>query len=216
MTRNRFQTTAMTLIVLVLFSQAAIAGKKLDYSETEKQFLDTVELIITAKEKKAFRKAESHATRAQLIEHFWRLRDPDLSTAVNEFEEAYKARLAYAEEHFDHRDGRIDSFTMYHLYVLLGEPDTRHLTLDPQIVGTHRHRARAFANQPPELWEYRNVGYGYNRTTLKVQFISTSAFGDYVALTDNQFTEHFLNTLKERFIVNPDIETITIVNQAGT
>ncbi len=198
-------------VLLALLVPSVAAAPRLPYNDAEKAWLEQVAPIITAKERRAFRqKMTTHEARAQYIEIFWAKRDPDLGTPVNEFKEAYLERLAYAEANFDKHDARIPSLSMYQLYLMLGEPDRKSYWLDPVMFSTSTFRYRGYRTHPPELWEYKDPGYGFARNTLKVQFIATSSFGDYVAYTDSYYTEHFLDNLKHKLIVNPEIEVLPV------
>ncbi len=59
-----------------------------------------VAYIITAEEKKAYNDLKTDQERENFIENFWRRRDPDPDTEVNEFREEYYERIAYANEYF--------------------------------------------------------------------------------------------------------------------
>src|SRR5919198_1048519 len=61
---------------------------------------EDVAYIITPDEKKAWNKLQTDEEREQFIEAFWRRRDPDPDTDVNEYLEEHYERVAYANEHF--------------------------------------------------------------------------------------------------------------------
>jgi len=215
MMRRILKAPAARVLLTLIVTTALHAGQRLPLSDDERQWLADVAPIMTVAERRTFKqKMTTHEARADFIALFWAKRDPDTTTRVNEFEEAYWDRLAYAREHFDENDARIPSMSMFQLYVLLGEPDTKHYRLDHVMFSTSRRFfRRAYAYHPPELWTYEEPGYGFARTELKVQFIATSSFGDYVALTDSFYTEHYLDTLKKKFIVNPEAELIPVTGK---
>jgi len=193
-----------TLPLIFLLCFHGLASDRLPLNEVEEAWLDDVSVIITAKERRTFKKQLStHEQRAEFIELFWLKRDPDLATARNEFKDDYLNRLEEAQQYEAFRGGRLNAMTMQELFLLLGKPDRRYMGLDPTIVGVRLPRIRGTYPQP-ESWEYQDVGYGYPSASLKVQFISTSPFGDYVAFADLR-TERFLETLKQRLIVNSEI-----------
>src|ERR1700749_4470639 len=61
---------------------------------------EDVTYIITDDEKKAWKKLATDEEREQFIEQFWRRRDPDPDTEVNEYLEEHYERVAYANQHF--------------------------------------------------------------------------------------------------------------------
>src|SRR5438445_9748730 len=72
--------------------------------ELKKAYKDWLEkdvaYIITDEERKAFKKLQTDDERERFIEEFWRRRDPDPDTDVNEYREEYYERIAYANEHY--------------------------------------------------------------------------------------------------------------------
>ncbi|MDJ0841942.1 MAG: GWxTD domain-containing protein [Acidobacteriota bacterium] len=197
--------TVWTMMVALMAAPVATAGNKLPLNDSEKEWLESVSYIITHQEQKAFRKKmKTHAEREAYIEYFWARRDTNPATEVNEFKEAYLERLKNADKYLTYRNSRWNYLSMKELYMLLGKPDRRQLGTDFTIMGTNRIPLR-YSLAPPEVWEYRDVGYGFRKNTLKVQFLATSSFGDYIAITD-PITERFLESLKAKLIVNPDPE----------
>src|SRR5262245_33957807 len=61
---------------------------------------EDVSPIITDEERKIFNSLRTDDEREQFIEGFWRRRDPDPDTDVNEYREEHYQRIAYANEHF--------------------------------------------------------------------------------------------------------------------
>ena len=62
----------------------------------------------------------------QFIEQFWRRRDPDMRTAINEYKEEHYRRIAYANDHFFSAKAgwRTDRGRTY---ILWGPPDDREM-----------------------------------------------------------------------------------------
>jgi len=203
--------TCKALIALAVFlmSSAISASSQLPLNQAEKDWLKIVQAIITPGEKTAFKKNHhTHMDRLTFIEAFWLKRDPNLATEANEFKDNYLTRYQEVQEdRVAYDNGHFNAFTMEDLYLLLGEPDRRYLGLDHRIMGYHsdyRKYTRTL-RRSPEVWEYKNPGYGYPNRTLVVQFIATSSKGDYVALCDTA-TDRFFDNLKQKFIVNPQSE----------
>lgn len=191
------------LLAVLLMASPVLAGKKLKLNEKEKEFLHMVDYLITNQERKEFNSKTTHYERDQYIELFWAKRDSDLTDNVNTFRTEWLARFDYAKAHFKDYEFRQTSMNQTELFLLLGPPKQKSFMVDISLVGAgYRNR---YLRYPPELWTYDNPGFDFKRRQLKVQFVPTSAFGEYVALTD-QMTEHFLRNLKYRLLVNPELE----------
>ncbi|MFQ5930325.1 MAG: GWxTD domain-containing protein [Acidobacteriota bacterium] len=72
--------------------------EKLDHFE--KWLTEDVVYIITQEEREVFEGLTTPEEKERFIEQFWRRRDPDPSTSVNEFKEEHYRRISYANEHF--------------------------------------------------------------------------------------------------------------------
>ena len=66
----------------------------------DKWLNDTVVHIIAHDERAVFEKLTSPEEKENFIEQFWRRRDPDPRTMINEFKEEHYRRIAYADDHF--------------------------------------------------------------------------------------------------------------------
>ena len=105
------------LFALLLPSQPATASY-------DKWLNEDVAYIISSQEKKEFRELETDAERDRFIQEFWKRRDPDPSTALNEYREEHYARIQYANEHFDN-EGRPGWKTERgRVYIIHGPPDS--------------------------------------------------------------------------------------------
>ncbi len=92
--------------------------------EPYQKWLDEeVRYIISSREKDEFQQLETDALRDAFIERFWRRRDPDLATDINEFRDEHFRRIAYASERFD-KEGRPGWRTQRgRVYIIHGPPD---------------------------------------------------------------------------------------------
>ncbi len=102
-----------------------------------------VPYIISDREKDGFLDLESAEERRAFVEAFWRRRDPDLLTPVNEFREEHHRRIEYANEHLG-REAAVPGWMTDRgrMYVVLGEPrDREEFTSVPYLY-------------PAELWFY--------------------------------------------------------------
>src|SRR6185503_16286939 len=72
------------------------AAKIAQLAPKYQQWLDTVDLLISDAERKAFLDLEEDYQRDAFIEKFWRSRDPYPNTARNELKDKWEARLEEA------------------------------------------------------------------------------------------------------------------------
>src|ERR671931_2274221 len=138
---------------------------------------EDVAYIITPDEKKAWNKLQTDEEREQFIEAFWRRRDPDPDTDVNEYLEEYYERIAYANEHFASGipgwktdRGRI--------YIMYGKPDE----LESHPAGGSYERepyegGGQTSTYPFERWFYRYIeGVG---SGIEIEFVDPTGSGEY-------------------------------------
>jgi len=123
--------TALGLLVLLLFAaalapavaaQSAKPSKKL--SKPHAEFLDKVSYIITKQERKIFRELPESG-RDDFVAEFWKRRDPDPDTALNEYRLEYEDRVAKSALMFS-GEGRPGWRTdRGRIYILFGPPSER-------------------------------------------------------------------------------------------
>ncbi|HXK58850.1 MAG TPA: GWxTD domain-containing protein [Acidobacteriota bacterium] len=123
----------------------------------QKWLKEDVVYIITAEESAVFRKLTTDEEREQFIEQFWRRRDPDPSTAINEFKEEHYRRIAYANENF-HCGLQGWVTDRGRIYITFGPPDSieRQAEGSPYIrpLSEGGGRTTTFAF---EKWFYRHI-----------------------------------------------------------
>ncbi len=143
---------------------------------------EDVVYIITPEERSVFEKLATPEEKDQFIEQFWRRRDPDPTTAVNEFKEEHYRRIAYANEHFHAGKAgwRTDRGM---IYIRFGKPTgieqhpeggtyERKMTEGGGITYTH----------PFEVWFYNHIdGVGDG---IEIEFVDTTHTNDYRITTD--------------------------------
>lgn len=158
--------------------------------------------IITPEEKQIFQNLTTTEEKEQFIEQFWHRRDPDLTTAANEFKEEHYRRIAYAVERFSSGApgwktdrGRI--------YIMHGPPDH----IDPHPSGGTYERSiyeggGFTATYPFEVWRYRHIeGIG---SDIELEFVDPSWSGEYRLAADPDEKDSFAhvptlgNTLDEQ------------------
>ncbi|HYE16214.1 MAG TPA: GWxTD domain-containing protein [Pyrinomonadaceae bacterium] len=138
---------------------------------------EDVSYIITDEERKAFKKLVTDEEREQFIEAFWRRRDPDPDTEVNEYLEEHYERVAYANQHFSSGipgwktdRGRI--------YIMYGPPHERET--HPSGGAYERpsyHGGGSTTTYPFEVWFYRylpGIGSG-----IEIEFVDPTGTGEY-------------------------------------
>lgn len=133
--------------------------------------------IITSDEKRAFKKLATDEEREQYIEAFWRRRDPNPDTEVNEYLEEHFERIAYANQHFASGipgwktdRGRI--------YVMYGPPHEKEShPAGGQYDRPSYHGGGSTTTYPFEVWFYRylpGVGSG-----IEIEFVDPTGTGEY-------------------------------------
>ncbi|HXV59667.1 MAG TPA: GWxTD domain-containing protein [Vicinamibacteria bacterium] len=119
-------------------------AKAQELPEKYKKWLDEeVVYIISPREREAFERLQSVQEREAFIEAFWRRRDPDLLTPVNEFREEHYRRFDYANRELG-RESAVPGWMTDRgkIYIILGEPQDRETFL--AVPGLY----------PVELWSY--------------------------------------------------------------
>lgn len=155
------------------------------------QFLEQISYIITPQEERIFREIPPE-DRGKFIEAFWRRRDPNPETEVNEFRQAYYTRLAIADKAFKAGvpgwktdRGRI--------YILLGPPtDVIKKTMGdtPTEFGESKRELSSnileegtVTERSSEIWVY-NQYPDYFSGPLRLVFVATEGTKDYKLVSD--------------------------------
>jgi GWxTD domain-containing protein len=138
---------------------------------------EDVVYIVTDEEKAVFEKLTTTEEREQFIEQFWKRRDPDWGTSVNEFKEEHYRRIAYANERFAAGEpgwrtdrGRI--------YIIHGAPDE----IESYPTGGEIERplteGGGFTTAYPfERWYYRHIG-GLG-SGISLEFVDKNSTNQY-------------------------------------
>ncbi|MBS3818163.1 GWxTD domain-containing protein [bacterium] len=129
----------------------------------DKEFLSKVRYIITSKERKIFLELPDEE-REEFKKEFWKRRDPDPTTEVNEFKREYFNRMERANQLFL-SEGRPGWQTdRGRIYILFGPPTNR---ITNPVGGNTYSRCR-------EVWYYGN---------FPVVFVDRMCTGDYELVT---------------------------------
>ena len=151
---------------------------KKEHSNMFKKWIEEdVAYIITPEEKKAWNKLQTDDEREQFIEAFWRRRDPDPDTDVNEYLEEHYERIAYANEHFASGipGWKTDRGRIYIMYGPPNEKETH------PTGGTYERPSYegggSTSTYPFETWFYRylpGIGSG-----IEIEFVDPTGTGEY-------------------------------------
>jgi GWxTD domain-containing protein len=133
-----------------------------DLAPQEKEFLSQVQYIITAQEKDNFLHLPP-GKREAFIQSFWKKRDPDPETEVNEFKEQHLRRIDEANRLFT-KNGKLEDRGMVH--IMLGPPEAKEQYPDGEFPGDYPH----------EVWRY-----GF----FRIFFYDLKWSGDYKLLPES-------------------------------
>jgi GWxTD domain-containing protein len=153
-------------------------NRRPELNEAYRRWLDRdVAYIITEAERRAFRRLQTDEEREQFIEMFWRRRDPDPDTDVNEYREEYLERIAYANQHFASGvpGWRTDRGR---IYIMFGPPDGRESNpTGGQYQRPSYHGGGSTTTYPFEVWFYRHIpGVG---SGIEIEFVDPTGSGEY-------------------------------------
>jgi len=91
--------SCIVLVSILVASSCAVFQEEKALDPESEEFLSKVRYIITSEERKSIRQLPVEEREA-FIENFWKVRDPDPFTEVNEFKEEYFARIDMANKLF--------------------------------------------------------------------------------------------------------------------
>jgi GWxTD domain-containing protein len=159
---------------------------KKERSNMFKKWIDEdVAYIITDDEKRAWKKLATDEEREQFIEAFWRRRDPDPDTELNEYLEEHYERVAYANQHFASGipgwktdRGRI--------YIMYGPPHEKETHPSGGSYDRPSYEGGGSTTTYPfETWFYRylpGIGSG-----IEIEFVDPTGTGEYrIARSPNE------------------------------
>ncbi len=136
-----FRST-FVLIYSLAISSCSLLQKTPPLDPNSEEFLSKVRYIITTEERKAFRLLPVEEREA-FMENFWKVRDPDPLTEVNEFKQEYFARIDMANKLFTSSGTAGWLQDRGRAYIVIGPPNDR-LTIHP------------YGAQWVERWLYKN------------------------------------------------------------
>ena len=179
---GRFVLLSLFLLLLPVQANEKKRDDRAVFQEEQEDYYkkwlkEDVVYIITDEERGVFDGLGTMDEKEQFIEQFWRRRDPDLRTAVNEFKEEHYRRIAYANDHFFSAKAgwRTDRGRTY---ILWGPPDDREM----RPSGGRYERliyegGGTTTTYPFERWFYRHIpGMG---SDIELEFVDQSGTGEY-------------------------------------
>ena len=122
MIRNLFR---VALVAGAIVSDASADDRLDQLSPAHREWIEEeVVYIISSEERDAFLDLESQEEREAFIGAFWRRRDPDPLTPVNEFREEHYRRIEHAKRYLG-RESAVPGWLTDRgkMYIILGEPD---------------------------------------------------------------------------------------------
>jgi len=138
----RIRGTILGVGLIFLISCAAGRMPK-NLAPDEQEFFSNVRYIISGQEKKAFL-ALPPSERPRFIDEFWKKRDLDPSTELNEFKTEYLKRISEAKHLFSEGGTSGWLTDRGRIYILLGPPEQRETY----------PRGYGFYDRPSEIWHY--------------------------------------------------------------
>ncbi len=179
---GRFLLLSLFLVLLPVQAKekkrddrAVLQEEQEDYYK--KWLREDVVYIITDEERGVFNGLRTMDEKEQFIEQFWRRRDPDMRTAINEYKEEHYRRIAYANDHFFSAKAgwRTDRGRTY---ILWGPPDDREMRPSGGRYERLTYEGGGTTTTYPfERWIYRHIpGIG---SDVELEFVDQSGTGEY-------------------------------------
>lgn len=148
-------------------------------SEASKIWLEeVVPYIINDIEKEIFINLPTEIDRGKFIENFWRKRDPNPSTAENEFKLEYYRRIALANKFFGTSAIKGWRTDRGKIFILLGPPNEIQRDLNPS------YSSSQVFHGPKEIWSYWNLPNPKLPPNLEFVFIDQQGTGNFVLDTN--------------------------------
>jgi GWxTD domain-containing protein len=176
---------AVTLCTGSAWSQSKVARKEAAASSYYQKWLEEdVYWIVTEEERDVFIKLKTDEEREAFIEQFWNRRNPDPSSADNEFKIEHYRRIMYANEKFT---AGISGWKTDRgmIYIKFGPPDRLQSWPAGGPYARERKEGGGFTSIfPIERWEYRHIdGVGDD---VELEFVDDKGGGLYELTFDKQ------------------------------
>lgn len=168
--------------IIVLFNACGGGMTKLvkKLPPNAQDFLSTARYLITKQEKKIFVNLTTPQERAEFIKDFWKKRDPEPNTEVNEYQEEYLDRIEEANQLFGKNGWLSDRGRVL---IILGPPETKRVYPTGLTINTSVGEPSIY-EYPTEIWYYGYYNFpivfvdlhrsnSYQLTPLSSQHIAT-------------------------------------------
>ena len=178
----RFVLLSLFLVLLPVHAKEKKRDDRAVLQEEQQDYYgkwlkEDVVYIITDEELDVFNGLGTMEEKEQFIEQFWRRRDPDLRTAINEYKEEHYRRIAYANERFPSGmpGWRTDRGR---IYIIHGPPDQITSRAGGGFYARPMHEGGGVTSTYPfETWRYRYIeGLGQE---IELEFVDASLSGEY-------------------------------------
>ncbi len=140
-------------------------------AELDKEFA-VARYVAMPDEVNKYKRLKGEDAKRKFLSEFWKKRDPDKSTPINEFKIEYFRRVEYANQQFTigSKEGwRTDRGRVYIMY---GAPDE-----------IERHPSEV-DSKPYEIWYYHNIEGG-----VEFVFVDKAGFSDYILVHSTKRNE---------------------------
>jgi GWxTD domain-containing protein len=209
----------LLLFVVLLFASSSAAQMSERFSS---YFGGPEGFLLTKAERKAWKEVSSDAEAEAFIALFWAKRDPDLSTALNEFRLDFDLRVEAADKLFGFETTRGALSDRARVLILLGacsRRDNRPPDADANSVRDPNVAAGTGSGMLPsdslyenrgstEIWEYlgAELPVSFNQYFLHAVFLETNVDdNDYVLDRSNAPLMNVLGRVPEALIAHPDL-----------
>jgi len=170
--KKRFLILFLFFFLLLTFSLLVPAQKKKSPKDLEPKYRkwlqEEVVYIITPKEKDVFLQLETDKEREMFIQAFWKIRNPNPSTAENEFMKEHYRRINFANQYFGKESpGAGWRSDMGRIYIILGEPST---------IDRFENDSEIY---PTVIWYYTGMAEYGLPNSFSVVFFKRTGIGEY-------------------------------------
>lgn len=160
-----------------------------------------IAILATTQEKRQWESTLASADRERFMEAFWKKRDPQPETPVNEFRETFLQRVAFADYAFASPDARGATSDRGRVFVLLGVPSSvRRRPLTP-LDGVQIVDRTTVLNGLIEQWVYPNTQLPVKiaKKYVGYRFVTQAGIGENVLQREEPYAIQAL-----MFAMNPN------------
>lgn len=167
----------LALFICSVFSCVSVSTKYLQFVGDNDLFLKENSWLMLKSEKKAFEEAKTDKEKEQIIEQFWKARDPNLFTEKNELRSFYEQNLIEVR-----KDYSVSSDSRRYVYLLFGKPDFK-LSFSNETVSVASPFVIRVRVDRGEIWKYTSRGRDFqaifaNLSPYELQQVRDSYAGE--------------------------------------